>query len=115
MTLYNSPLIGAKAQFISWMLPLVELIIAALLVTQKTQRVGLYASLFLMIFFTAYILHMLLFSVKLPCSCGGVLKSMTWQEHFAFNIFFTCLALVGVIVGRKKIAYGNSNNIFQVT
>jgi putative oxidoreductase len=49
-----------------------------------------------MLLFTFYILYMLLFEKHLPCSCGGVLKEMTWKQHLVFNLFFTAIAFTGL-------------------
>jgi hypothetical protein len=111
--LYKSPLIGTKALVVAWFLPVIEILVALLLVTKKTQKIGLYGALALMIVFTSYLSYILLFAPKLPCSCGGVFKSMTWKEHLGFNIFFTCLALYGI--DRKNIQIKRLNSSFHVT
>jgi putative oxidoreductase len=101
-TLRKSPFIGSNASWIAWMLPVTELIVALLLLMPFTRLLGLYSSLALMIIFTVYIAYMLAFTPKLPCSCGGVLKDMTWKQHLVFNIFFTLLASIGVRLFKKR-------------
>lgn len=96
ITIRRSPLIGNNAFIVAWVLPAAELIVAVLLIIAKTRRVGLYASLTLMVIFTSYILFMLLFLPQLPCSCGGVLQSMGWKEHLVFNLVFIGLAWLGL-------------------
>ncbi len=59
---------------------------------------GLYAAFSLMTMFTAYIVAILRFSDYVPCSCGGVLQNMTWNQHLVFNIAFVLLALTGIIL-----------------
>ena len=101
----QSPLIGAFAS-VAWILPVAELIAAGLLTSINTRIYGLYASLLLLIVFTGYIGYMLAFAEHLPCSCGGVLKQLSWKQHIMFNLFFLLLALAGIVLERKqKISY----------
>jgi hypothetical protein len=45
---------------------------------------------------------MLLFTPKLPCSCGGVLKNLSWKEHLMFNFCFTAIAFIGWRFSKKN-------------
>jgi hypothetical protein len=101
VVLSRSSLIGKSASLIAWLLPFVELAAAALLFLPATRLRGLFSSFILMLVFTVYIALMLLNSEKLPCSCGGVLGSLSWKEHLLFNIFFTLIALTGWLLERK--------------
>lgn len=92
VVLSQSPLIGSKANLISWLLPITELLTALLLFFPMTKKWGLMISLALMCIFTGYISYMIIATSHLPCSCGGVLKQMTWSQHLKFNILFTALA-----------------------
>ncbi len=103
-TLQQWPLIKNYASVIAWILPVTELLISLLLFIPFSRLAGLYSSLAVMIMFTLYIGYMLVFSSNLPCSCGGVLKQLTWKQHLLFNIFFTLLAAIaaGLEKQRKK-------------
>ncbi|MGQ7944145.1 MauE/DoxX family redox-associated membrane protein [Flavobacterium sp. WC2509] len=94
----QSPLLSAFTGFISYSLLVVEFTIAILLAVPKTRFVGLLASFMLMILFTAYIIVILNYSSYVPCSCGGILEKMTWYEHLAFNIGFTLMAAIAVLL-----------------
>jgi hypothetical protein len=94
--LSKSPLIGKKADLLSWCIVITEWITVLLLVYQPIRIWGLYLSLGLMLLFAGYIFIMLQSSAKLPCSCGGVFKELTWRQHFIFNIFFALLAALGI-------------------
>jgi putative oxidoreductase len=94
--LSESPLIHNGADSIAWLLPATELIVVLLLFFETTRKIGLYASLFLLVSFTIYLLYMVLFVDDLPCSCGGVLSKMSWQEHIFFNLFFIAINLIGI-------------------
>ena len=101
-TLQQSPLIKNYAFVIAWLLPVTELLISILLFIPLTRLAGLYSSFGLMTLFTLYILYMLLSTSHLPCSCGGVLKQMTWKQHFVFNILFTLLGVTGILLERQR-------------
>jgi hypothetical protein len=90
--LATSPLIGQWNKSIALFIPTAELITAGLLVFGRTRAAGFISSFLLMLFFSLYVGYMLLFEPQLPCSCGGVIQSLSWQQHFWFNLFFTSLA-----------------------
>lgn len=99
--LSGSPLIGSMAPVVAWAIPALEYAICLLLFFPLTRYWGLLASFVLMLLFTGYIGYMLAFSPQLPCSCGGVIRQLSWKQHLVFNIFFTLLALVGIWLYRK--------------
>lgn len=98
----SSPVLASIAPFVAWALPLGEIAVAVLLFIPAWRLWGLYISFVLMFLFTGYIVAILNFSEELPCSCGGVLQEMSWQQHLVFNIVFTLLALVGAILEKKR-------------
>src|SRR5688572_25545563 len=93
--LRRSPLLGEFSNFVSWVIPAMEIMISLLFIIPKFRRTGLSLSASLMSLFTLYIGYMLLFTPELPCSCGGVMNSLGWQEHLVFNICLTGLAFIG--------------------
>src|SRR5438046_74733 len=68
-SLGQSPLISNYASVIVWLLPSVELLVAALLFIPKTRKAGLYSSLGMMGVFTLYVAYLVLFTPNPPCSC----------------------------------------------
>jgi hypothetical protein len=103
LVLQKSPFIGDKAAVVAYALPIVEVIVSALLFIPRSRLWGLYSSTVLMAMFTLYIAYMISFSPNLPCSCGGVLRQMTWNQHLFFNIIFFLLSLTGVLLKRKQM------------
>ena len=96
--LSKSPFITSFATSIAWSIPAVEILISLLLVFKRTRLFGLYASFFIMSLFTAYLIIMLNFSYHIPCSCGGVLQNLSWNDHIVFNAFFIVIAGAGVLL-----------------
>jgi hypothetical protein len=103
--LSNSPIIKSNANLLSWGLPVAELFTAFLLFVHPTRKWGVLISLVLMIIFTCYISYVILFAANLPCSCGGVLKQLTWSQHLLFNIMFTGLAGLGTWLSYNNKAF----------
>jgi hypothetical protein len=97
LQLSKSPMLVPYAHILSWTLPPFELLVAALLIFPITRLIGFYISYGLMIMFTAYIIAITQFSDDIPCSCGGILQDMSWNQHLVFNIFFSLLGLTAVL------------------
>ncbi|WP_188651702.1 MauE/DoxX family redox-associated membrane protein [Yeosuana aromativorans] len=97
-----SPLLTVYAGWIAWVIPFVELLLALMLAIPRYRLAALYGSLGLMSFFTMYIIGILNFSDHVPCSCGGILESLGWQEHLVLNIVFWGLAVIGIMVTPPK-------------
>lgn len=98
----QSPLLSAFAGWVSWGVPIVEIIIALMLVFPRFRLVGLYAAFSLMVMFTAYIYIILHYSSFVPCSCGGVLEKMSWDQHLIFNIVFILIGAQGILLLSQK-------------
>jgi putative oxidoreductase len=95
------PLLAHLATIISFLLPITELLVAALLFFPKTRIAGLFASSALLIVFTLYLIFMLLFhGENLPCSCGGVLRHLSWKQHLVFNSLFLAANCVALRINR---------------
>ena len=88
---------------VAWIIPVTELATVVMLAFTARRLIGFYASFILMLAFTVYIILMLVFAKHLPCSCGGVLKQLSWKQHLLFNIFFLTLSATGIILTRKHI------------
>jgi uncharacterized membrane protein YphA (DoxX/SURF4 family) len=96
----QSPILTPIAPGLAWALPFAEYLTAGLLLIPRWRRMGLYAALGLMLLFSGYIIAILSFSQHVPCSCGGVLASLSWKGHLLFNGAFTGLAMAGVLLER---------------
>jgi hypothetical protein len=95
-TLFQSPLLRHHATLISWLIPLVELLFVSLLLSNKFRQTGMLLSLAMMVIFTGYIAYMILFIPGLPCSCGGILKELSWPGHLLFNSGIIVLILASL-------------------
>ena len=99
----NQPMPNSWTPFLVWIIPCSEVAIALALLFEYTRLLGLYASLVLMALFTVYTLSILLhFFSYIPCSCGGIIKKLTWKQHLMFNLFFVALSVNGITLQRRK-------------
>lgn len=99
----KSPIITDYAHILVWMVPVMEIIISIMLLTERTKMIGLFAAFGLMSLFTVYIYAILNYTDSIPCSCGGVLERLGWTEHLIFNIAFVVLAVAGILLQAKII------------
>lgn len=105
----ESPLIPMELiQFLSYLIPIGEILICFLLIFDETRLIGFLMSYFTMLLFSVYLLALThYFGHNLPCACGGILNKMGYTEHIIFNIFFTILSLIALLV---KFKLKKSNN-----
>jgi hypothetical protein len=105
----NQPLPNSWTPFLVWTVPSLEIAISVALIFERTRLVGFIASLSLMTLFTIYTAAILLhFFAYVPCSCGGVIRKLTWPQHLVFNLFFVALSVLGIILQRRS----SSKSIF---
>jgi hypothetical protein len=106
----QSPILTEYAGHIAWMIPAVEIGVSVLLIIPATRLVGLLGSYGLMVMFTAYIIVIMNFTERIPCSCGGIFSGMKWKEHLIVNVLFVLLGIAGVLLQNK---INNKNQFSQ--
>ncbi|WP_276499387.1 MauE/DoxX family redox-associated membrane protein [Pontibacter litorisediminis] len=103
------PFPGWLEELVVWVLPPTELLVCGLLAFRPTRRAGLYAAAGLMAAFTGYVLLALAGAFgSVPCSCGGVLRQLSWEAHLVFNLFFLALPVGAIILEQKARQRGQS-------
>lgn len=99
----NQPFPNSWTPFLIWFIPFTEIAIALALMTERARLIGFYAALILMILFTLYTIFILFhFFSYVPCSCGGVIRNLTWGQHLVFNCCFVILSVFGITLQRRK-------------
>ena len=99
----NQPLPNSWTPFLVWGIPFLEIAISAAVVFEYTRLLGFYASLAMMTLFTIYaILILAHFFPYIPCSCGGVIRKLTWPQHLVLNLFYMAISIAGIILQRGK-------------
>jgi hypothetical protein len=99
----NQPFPNWMTPFLVWSIPFIEVLIAIGLIFEKSRVQSFYASLLLMLAFTIYTVAILLHAFKyIPCSCGGVIRKLTWPQHLFFNLFFVGISILGIILKKRE-------------
>ena len=99
----NQPFDRKYLNLLLYGLPSLEILTALLLIPPQTRLISLWSCLLLMVAFTFYIVLIKLnYYGRIPCSCGGVIRHLSWTQHLIFNVFFLALAVTGVILERKS-------------
>ena len=105
----NQPFPNWMTPWLVWSIPIIEILIVIGLIIDRTRTAAFYSSLILMSAFTIYTIVVLLHAFDyIPCSCGGVIKSLTWTQHLFFNLFFAGISLAGILLRRKTYATANA-------
>jgi putative oxidoreductase len=103
LQMYEQPLPHWMAFMLIWSLPPIEILTAILLIFPKLKIWGLLSSIILLIVFSVYVAFVA-FHVfeRVSCSCGGILKNMSWTVHLFFNLFFLLLSILAIITHNRE-------------
>lgn len=85
------PVLQSIDLFVSFAIPLLEIVIAFALAFYKTELKGWWLSAILMSLFTLYVALMIAFADHLPCSCGGIIAALNWKHHLLLNAVLAIL------------------------
>lgn len=98
----NQPFPRWFSRQLIWAVPAVEIVLVILLVFEVTRKIALWGALVLLLLFTVYTALVLLhFFSYVPCGCGGVIRNLSWPQHLLFNLFFTGITAVAIVLRRK--------------
>lgn len=100
--LADSPILGFAATPIALLLPWLEFGIVLMLIVPRWRLKGFYATLILMILFTAYIISLFSIDKELPCSCGGIISLLSWKQHLVFNCSFILLNALAIRLQKRE-------------
>lgn len=101
--MHNQPLPLWFTSLLVYLLPALEILIVVGLLIDRFRFAALVSSLVLMLFFTFYTALVLLHIFpRVPCSCGGVIKNLSWQQHLVFNLFFDAIILWAIFLYYPK-------------
>lgn len=99
----NQPFPNWITPYLTYSLPPLEVLITLALMFERTRTAGFYASLILMTAFTAYSAAVLLNLFDyVPCSCGGVIRNLTWSQNLILNLFFVAISLAGILLRKSR-------------
>lgn len=84
-------------------IPPVEILLAIMLLIPRFRQNAFMGSMILMGAFTLYV-GLVLTRVfgRIPCSCGGIVGSLSWEWHFVVNLLFLFISAVGYFLMRWR-------------
>jgi hypothetical protein len=107
MRLAPVPVMAWLAPILGWLVPIIEMILviglSLSLFIPRFLRRSLAASVALLSLFEIYIVAMLLTGHHLPCTCGGIISTMSWQQHLVFNAAFILLGVLAIRQNKKQV------------
>ena len=90
--LFQSPVIPQQiVPYLTYFLPGFEILLAASLIADQFIKFSLLIAFMVMLFFSLYLIGLIIFFTKVPCACGGILGDMGYPTHIIFNMIFTFL------------------------
>jgi putative oxidoreductase len=95
------PLMKSVAPILGWLMPTIEMLIVIGLLITRFRLKALCSSVILLTMFEIYITGMLLANQHLPCTCGGIISTMSWKQHLFFNAFFISIGIIAIIRVKK--------------
>lgn len=100
---HNQTFPAELAEVLAYTIPIVELLIALLLLFSVTRWWGYLSSILLLTIFTTYVgLIWVGAFPRVPCNCAGVLESLGWAEHFVLNLICIGIAIWGFRIERLE-------------
>lgn len=94
----QSPLLPESlVPFLSYFVPIIEIIVALLLTIERTRLWGLLLAYGIMLTFSGYLIILVtIYKNNMPCACGGILGQMGYLPHIIFNIALTIFLLIAI-------------------
>lgn len=117
----RQPLAPWLSKILTWTLPPIELLIvgtlaySSLFSKERLRAFGLYASLILMSAFTLYSATVLFHIFpKIPCSCGGIIATLSWKQHVILNASYVTIILIAIRLGQANIQSKKAVSVVSV-
>ena len=102
--LHKVPYLEKYASLIGWGIPMLEIIIALMLIVPGLiLRFALWISTLLMGIFVLFILWLKNYYPDKMCHCGKVLENMGWHTHLIFNLLWLGLGIYAIYYNKKFI------------
>lgn len=97
LAMYNQVIPDWSKDLLLYGIPMMEVVVALMLFIPRWRYRGFLVSLMLMLAFTGYVAWIWFgLAGRVPCSCGGIISSLTWGEHLVLNLGLTGLSVWGV-------------------
>ncbi|WP_111672704.1 MauE/DoxX family redox-associated membrane protein [Algoriphagus litoralis] len=103
LAMYNQVVPDWSKDLLLFGIPGLEMVLAVMLLVPKFRRFGFRLSTLMMGLFTTYVAWVWFgLAGRVPCSCGGIISSLTWGQHLILNLVFLGISVFGIWVERRK-------------
>ena len=100
------------APLISYAVPAALIGIAILMLFDRFKLLAMTGAMSMMLIFIGYISFMKIHETNLPCSCGGIIAILTWNQQLMVNIVLLMMSVFSWRMLRKRKS-GNEINILR--
>ncbi|MCH7411858.1 hypothetical protein MM213_00045 [Belliella sp. R4-6] len=95
----NQPFPNDIGEYVSILIPIIEVVLAILLINTRTRVIGLVGSIALLSAFSTYVGLVWVGSFeRVPCGCAGIIEQLGWKAHFILNLSLLILAMIGILM-----------------
>lgn len=78
---------------LTYLIPVLEVLLAYLIMVKVLRRIGLLATSILLLSFTVYVAYIKISGYDATtCPCGGLFSSLNWNQHLLVNSALTALS-----------------------
>lgn len=91
------------APLLSIAIPVIEVILALLIIYARTRMIGLFAFLVYVLIVTGYLLTALVLSKNLPCTCVGLSSSLSWWQQLGVNLVLIVLVSLSIFATQRAV------------
>ncbi|MBL0744851.1 MauE/DoxX family redox-associated membrane protein [Chryseolinea lacunae] len=98
----NQPLPSSVTAALVWIVPTAELVAVVLLIVERLRRFGFLLSFLILLTFSVYTgLVLARRFAFIPCSCGGIFRTLSWEAHLIVNVISMLIAFTGWLILRS--------------
>jgi putative oxidoreductase len=112
----NQPFPNGLTPWIIYSVPPLQVAITLSLMFERTRTFGFYASLILMSVYSLYTSAVLLNLFDyVPCSCGGIIRNLSWSRHLILDLFFVAISIAGILLRRNRFSKDGPTKQVMIT
>lgn len=101
----NQPMPNWLEEYLAFLIPGTELLVALLLLFSVTRWWGYLGSALLLTVFVTFVgLIWVGAFPRVPCNCAGIIESLGWAEHFWMNLGLIGISIYGMWMERKELS-----------
>lgn len=85
-----------------YILQMIHLGIVLMLLNKNWRKLGLAASMVVLVLYTGYLIYVLKLAPSIPCSCIALFNWMNWNDQLYFNLIILAVNIIGLVMFSLK-------------